>query len=216
MNTLKVVIADDHKLFRKGMRSLLESFERIGHIDEASNGKELLEMITNEQPHVILMDLQMPVMDGAEASQQVIDTYPDVKILVLTMYDDEKFILHMMEMGVHGYLLKNAEPEEVEKAIYSVHENDFYYNKRVTEVLRKGIMLNSHDKPAFDNQSHLTARESEVLNLICNEMTNQQIAKELEISRRTVEKIRSNLLEKVNAKNTVGLVRYAIDHGILV
>jgi len=216
LKKIDIIVADDHKLFRKGVVSLLRSFSRIGDIREAENGRDLLKKIQSKPPGVILMDLRMPVMDGIDASSFVLTNYPSVKILILTMYDNEKFMMHMIEMGIHGYLLKNAEPNEVEKAIVAVIENDFYYNKMVTDVLRKKVIKSSAKKPAFKSDIKLTYREQEILNLICKELTNHEIAEKLSISRRTVEKIRSNLLTKVNAKNTVGLVRYAINHGIFV
>src|SRR5688572_21034331 len=119
MKQLKVYIADDHTLFRKAMVNLLRSFERINVVKDAENGKELLGLIKNEVPDVVIVDLQMPVMDGSEASKQILQKYPDIKIIVLTMHDSNKFILHMMDLGVHAFLLKNTEPDELEKAIYA-------------------------------------------------------------------------------------------------
>src|SRR5882762_822943 len=115
----KVYIADDHTLFRKAMVNLLRTFERVSEVKDAENGKELLTLIKYEAPDVVIVDLQMPVMDGAETSEQIIGKFPDIKIIILTMHDSNKFILHMMEMGVHAFLLKNTEPDELEKAIYS-------------------------------------------------------------------------------------------------
>ncbi len=166
------------------------------------------------QADIILMDLNMPVMDGIEASTNIIRRYPNAKILVLTMHEDKKFIAHMLEIGVHGYLLKNAEPEEVEEAVLMVYEKDFYYNRLVTEVLREGFMNKAGVKPGFAKPIDLTSREVDILSLICREFTNKEIADRLSLSIRTVEKIRSNLLLKINAKNTVGLVRYALQNNI--
>jgi len=137
MKKFKVYIADDHTLFRKAMVNLLRSFERVQEVKDAENGKELLAIIKTSKPDVAIVDLQMPVMDGAETCENIINKYPDVKIIILTMHDSEKFVLHMMEVGVHAFLLKNTEPDELEKAIYSVAEKDFYHNDLVASVLRK-------------------------------------------------------------------------------
>ncbi|HZI25076.1 MAG TPA: response regulator transcription factor, partial [Chryseolinea sp.] len=136
MKQLKVYIADDHTLFRKAMVNLLRSFERVNVVKDAENGKELLGLIKNEVPDVVIVDLQMPVMDGSEASKQILQKYPEIKIIVLTMHDSNKFILHMMDLGVHAFLLKNTEPDELEKAIYAVADKDFYHNDLVASVLR--------------------------------------------------------------------------------
>jgi len=132
-----VYIADDHTLFRKAMVNLLHTFEGVSDVKDAENGKELLTLIKNGPPDVAIVDLQMPIMDGSETCENIINRYPDVKIIVLTMHDSGKFILHMMEMGVHAFLLKNTEPDELETAIYSVVEKDFYHNDLVAAVLRK-------------------------------------------------------------------------------
>lgn len=216
MSKLDIIIADDHRLFRKGLVSLLTDFEIIDSIREAGNGKEVIKLMRKSKADIILMDLNMPVMDGIEASKNIIRRYPNTKILVLTMHEDKKFIAHLLEIGVHGYLLKNAEPEEVEEAILMVYEKDFHYNRLVTEVLREGFIGKAGIKPSFVKPIDLTTREVDILSLICKEFTNKEIADRLSLSKRTVEKIRSNLLEKIDAKNTVGLVRYALQNNIYV
>ena len=139
MKKFRVYIADDHTLFRKAMVNLLRTFDRVSEVKDAENGKDLLALIKTERPDVAIVDLQMPIMDGAETCENIIARYPDIKIIILTMHDSEKFILHMMETGVHAFLLKNTEPEELEKAIYSVAEKDFYHNDLVAAVLRKNV-----------------------------------------------------------------------------
>ena len=136
----KIYIADDQTLFRKGMSRLVRSFKKVGEVKEAGNGKELLELVRLDPPDVILMDLEMPIMDGIEASEKVLARYPDVKIIVLSMHESHQHIFYLMELGAHAFLLKNAEPEEVEKAISSVIINDFYQNQLVIDALRKGAM----------------------------------------------------------------------------
>src|SRR5262245_10909668 len=136
-NKLKIFIADDHTLFRKAVVNMLQTFDRVGEVKDAENGKELLTLMKYSAPDVAIVDLQMPVMDGVETCESILKKFPDVKVIVLTMHDSEKYILHMIEMGVHAFLLKNTEPEELERAINKVIEQDFYHNDLVAGVLRK-------------------------------------------------------------------------------
>jgi two-component system, NarL family, response regulator DegU len=215
MKKYKVYIADDHTLFRKAMVNLMKTFDRIDLIRDAENGKELLALMKADIPDVVIVDLQMPVMDGAEVSEAIATKYPEVKIIILTMHDSEKFILHMMETGVHAFLLKNTEPEELEKAIYAVMEKDFYHNDLVAAVLRKNVKeKKSAQRPMF-RQSELTEREKEILILTCQELTIKEIGQKLSLSENTVRNHKVNIMEKVGVNNTVGLVKFAYETGII-
>lgn len=216
MRKLKVYIADDHTLFRKAMVNLLRSFERVSIVKDAENGKELLSLIKNEVPDVVIIDLQMPVMDGSEASKQVLQKYPDVKIIILTMHDSNKFILHMMDLGVHAFLLKNTEPDELEKAIYAVADKDFYHNDLVASVLRKNVKDRRPGSGALFKTAELTEREKEILLLICQELTMKEIGQRLFLSENTVRNHRVNIMEKVGVNNIVGLVKYAYEVGVIL
>jgi two-component system, NarL family, response regulator DegU len=212
---LKVFIADDHTLFRKAMVNLIQGFEDIEEVKDAENGKELLTLMKYQQPDVAIVDLQMPVMDGTETCETIIAKYPDVKVIVLTMHDSEKYILHMMEMGVHAFLLKNTEPEELEQAIASVIEKDFYHNDLVASVLRKNMKEKKHGhRPSF-NAIELSEREKEIVLLVCQELTIKEIGQKLSLSENTVRNHRSNIMEKVGVNNMVGLVKYAYDIGLM-
>jgi two-component system, NarL family, response regulator DegU len=216
MKQLKVYIADDHTLFRKAMVNLLRSFERITDVKDAENGKELLTLIKYEMPDVVIVDLQMPVMDGTETSTIILQKYSDVKIIILTMHDSNKFILHMMDLGVHAFLLKNTEPDELEKAIYAVADKDFYHNDLVAAVLRKNVTeKRMSQRPTFQ-LPELTEREKEVLLLICQELTMKEIGQRLFLSENTVRNHRVNIMEKVGVNNIVGLVKYAYDTGVVI
>lgn len=215
MKQLKVYIADDHTLFRKAMVNLLRSFDRIIDVKDAENGRELLTLMKYEVPDVVIVDLQMPVMDGAEASAQILQKYPDVKIIILTMHDSNKFILHMMDLGVHAFLLKNTEPDELEKAIYAVADKDFYHNELVATVLRKNVKDRTGQRPIFKT-AELTDREKEILFLICQELTMKEIGQRLFLSENTVRNHRVNIMEKVGVNNIVGLVKYAYEAGIVI
>ncbi|MCB0628318.1 MAG: response regulator transcription factor [Lewinella sp.] len=212
MPTIKLAIADDQILFLKGLRLLIRSFENVELIIEASNGKELIEAIALNQPDVILMDLRMPVMDGLEATEKIRELYPDIRIILLTMYDEERLINHMMKVGANGYLLKNEEPEVLKTAIQTVYEKEFYFNEYVSKALLKGIQKKHQPVRPWKIQDNLqlTQREMEVLNLICREFTSGEIAEQLFISIRTVENHRNSLLSKTGVRNTAGLIIYAI------
>lgn len=216
MKQLKVYIADDHTLFRKAMINLLRTFDRIIDVKDAENGKELLALIKEEQPDVAIIDLQMPVMDGGEASSIILQKYPDVKIIVLTMHDSDKFILHMMDLGAHAFLLKNTDPDELERAIYSVADKDFYHNELVASVLRKNAKDRSSGSPPTFRPAELTDREREILSLICQELTMKEISQRLFLSENTVRNHRVNIMEKIGVNNIVGLVKYAYDAGIVM
>jgi two-component system response regulator DegU len=212
---LKIFIADDHTLFRKAMVNLIKGFENVEEVKDAENGKELLTLMKYQQPDVAIVDLQMPIMDGTETCENIISKYPDVKVIVLTMHDSEKYILHMMELGVHAFLLKNTEPEELEEAIDAVIEKDFYHNDLVATVLRKNVKEKKQGhRPSF-NAVELSDREREILLLVCQELTNKEIGLKLSLSEHTIRNHRSNIMEKIGVNNMVGLVKFAYDTGLM-
>lgn len=211
---LKILIADDHTLFRKGMMMLIQSFDEVGHVAEASNGKEAISKLNEETFDLILLDLEMPVQDGWETSKKIISRYPDVKIIMISMHDSLQTISDLIEIGVHSYLLKKAQPDEVHTAITSVINNDFYYNKLVSAALRKKIQKNNIESPTGIRSGDVSSREAEILALICQELTMKEIGEKLFLSEQTIQTHRKNLLKKTQAKNTVGLVKYAFQNGI--
>jgi DNA-binding NarL/FixJ family response regulator len=217
MAHIKVAIADDHKIFRSGVINTLVPYENISFVFEADDGLHLLQSMETQQPDVILMDLKMPHMDGIEATVKVKEKYPDVKIIILTMYEDDNFIVHLVENGANAYLLKNAEPEEIYEAICTTFEKGFYFNENVNLALLKKVLHKNKQqfKPTLKNEIQLNDREQEVLKLICNELTTQEISEQIFLSPRTVEGIRQKLLEKINVKNSVGLVLYAFRNGLI-
>ncbi|RYZ47322.1 MAG: response regulator transcription factor, partial [Sphingobacteriales bacterium] len=161
-----------------------------------------------------LLDVKMPNMDGIEAIGKLKSDYPDIRVLILTMYDDEHFILHLMEAGASGYLVKNTDPEEIKKAIHAVVENGYYFSDLVSSVMLKTLVSKNIAKPKFKPEIKLTDKEKEVLQLICAEHTNAEIGQKLFLSPRTIEGIRSSLLERIGVRNTAGLVLYAVKQGI--
>jgi|SRR5690242_9426669 len=215
MSKIRITIADDYKIYREGLKVGLSADENLEIISEADNGEELLKALETSSPDVILMDLKMPIMDGMEATKIVRKKYPAMKVLVVSMYEDDKFIIHLMENGANGYLLKNAEPDEIRRSIYAVHENGYYFNDLVNKALLKKLVLKNNLKPSFNQNIDLTEREQEVLKMICEEKTAAEIAKEIFLSPRSVEGIRQRLIEKIGVRNTAGLVMFAVKNGIV-
>lgn len=215
MNNIKIAIADDYKIYRDGLKVGLAADENLKIVLEADNGEDLIKGLPEAQPDVVVMDLKMPIMDGMEATKEIRKKFNLIKVLVVTMYDDDKFIIHLMEIGANGYLLKNADSDEIRKAIYAVHENGYYFNDLVNKALLKKLVLKGNLKPSFNQNVEFTERELEVLKLICEEKTAAEIGKEIYLSPRSVEGIRQRLIEKVGVRNTAGLVMFAIKNGIV-
>jgi DNA-binding NarL/FixJ family response regulator len=215
MSKIKIAIADDYRIFREGLKVGLSADDNLEVVLEADNGEDLLKGLQAISPDVILMDLKMPIMDGMEATKEVRKKYPLVKVLVVSMYDDDKFIIHLMENGANGYLLKNAEPDEILRSIYAVHENGYYFNDLVNKALLKKLILKNNFKPAFNQNVELTEREQEVLKLICQEKTAIEIAKEIFLSPRSIEGIRQRMIEKIGVRNTAGIVMFAVKNGLV-
>ncbi len=212
---ISILTVDDHTLFRKGTVMMLKTFPEVRIVHEADNGQNALDLLKKEPIDLLLLDLEMPVMDGWETARKVIVTYPKVPIIMLSMHDSLQVISDLIEMGVHSYLLKNAEPEEVHKSILSVLNNEFYYNQLVAKALMQKVRIGATEKPIFNEKTNLTKREIEILELICNELTMKEIGDKLFLSEQTIHTHRKNLMKKTKVKNAVGLVKYAIQHRII-
>lgn len=215
MDVIKVAIADDHKIFRKGVILSLRMYSNIKFVQEANDGNELLEGIAEAAPDVVLMDLRMPGKDGIEATKIISRQYPQIKVLVLTMYEDERFVYHMMENGANGYLLKNSEPSEIRRAIMEVQEKGYYLNNFVNRILLKKSHARQKVVPSLNSEITLSDKEKDVLRFICMEFTAAEIAKKMEISPRTVEAIKDRLMERFGSKNTAGLVFFAVKNNLI-
>jgi DNA-binding NarL/FixJ family response regulator len=215
MSDIKVAIADDHKIFRKGVVLSLRPYTNIQFVLEAENGDELLAGLQEAQPDVVLMDLRMPKKDGIETTKAISKQYPDIKVLVLTMYEDERFVSHLMENGANGYLLKSADPSEIRKAIMEVMTKGYYLNNFVNRVLLKKSHARTKSIPSLNNEVQLNDKEREVIRLLCMEFTASEIAQKMEISPRTVEAIKDRLMERFGTKNTAGLVFFAVKNNLI-
>jgi len=215
MNEITVAIADDHQLFRKGVIHSLSPYKQLRFVLEAGTGDELLSGLANEPVQVVLMDLKMPGKDGIETTKLISRNYPDIKVLIVSMYEDERFVHHLMENGAHGYLLKNAEPQEMLKAITDVIEKGYYLNDFVNRILLRTAGQKQKNLPALDIDLALSDREKMVLRLICMEFTAQEIAQKMELSSRTVEAIKDRLMDRFGSKNTAGLVFFAVRNHLI-
>ena len=215
MNTITVGIADDHKIFRKGVILSLRQYTNISFVFEAENGEELLKELETTQPDVVLMDLRMPGKDGIETTKEVSKKYPDVKVLILTMFEDERFVSHLMENCANGYMLKNADPSEIKKAIMEVMARGYYLNNFVNRVLLKKSANRAKTIPSLNNEIMMSDKEKEVVRLLCMEFTASEIAIKMEISPRTVESIKDRFMERFGLKNTAGLVFFAVKNNMI-
>lgn len=213
MSQINIIIVDDHSLFRNGMKLLLNNAGNFNVIAEASNGKEILELLTKGiNPDIILMDIDMPVMDGIEATSRVLQINPAYKIICLSMYGEEEYYYKMIEAGVNGFLLKNSDISEVKTAITTVFQGGRYFSPELLYNVVKNIKTTQTSLEMVEN---LSDRELEVLKQICIGLSNQEISENLHISKRTVDKHRANLLDKTNSKNTAHLVMYAIKNKLI-
>lgn len=217
METIKIAVVDDHKLFRQGLTYILKKFDKYQIVFEAASGNELLEKASAQLPDIVLLDLHMKGMDGKEASQILLNQYPALKIIILSMSYSYEFILQLMKVGVHGYLPKDIDQALLNEAIEQVYTKGYYINDEVAQVMRQGLLDNgiksSKKKTIIESINlELTNREMDVLSFICKGYNTAQIADALFISYRTVEGHRKNLLEKTGASNSVSLAVFAIRH----
>jgi DNA-binding NarL/FixJ family response regulator len=215
MEQIKVAIADDHQIFRKGVILSMRPYTNIKFISEAENGEDLLTKIKVNEPDVVLCDLKMPVKDGIDTTKQITRDFPKIRVIILTMYEDERFVGHLMDCGAAGYLLKSTEPAEIKRAVMDVMRTGFYLNPFVNKVLIKKNYSKQKFNPSLSTEVVISEREKEVLTLVCMEYTAVEIAQKMEISARTVEAIKDRLMERFGVKNSVGLVFYAMKNQLI-
>lgn len=208
----KVIIVDDHTLFRNGLRILLNTLDEYQVIGEASNGKQFLELLVKEVPDLVLLDINMPVMDGIEAATIAQKLYPELKIITLSMYGEEDYYYKMVNAGVKGFVLKNSDIKEVRTAMDVVYDGGSFFSSELLQNLVNSLKSSSKSK---ESHTELSEREMEILILICQGLSNQEIGDKLFISKRTVDKHRANILEKSESKNTAQLVVYAIKNKLV-
>lgn len=204
---IKLILADDHKLFREGVRSILESSEDFEIIDEVANGRTLISSLREKETDLIILDISMPGLSGIEATRLIKKEYPCLKILILSMHSEESFIRSAIEAGASGYLPKEIDHNELIEAIHIIHEGGNYYSKDISNKL-----INSYLNKEKQN---LTPREKEIVALVCDGLTNKEIADRLSISVRTVDCHKNNILQKLGLRSSVDLVKYAIKNQLI-
>lgn len=214
MVTIKILLADDHKIVRDGIKLMLESQTGIDVIAEANNGKEALDILGDTDVDLVIMDINMPEMDGITATKEIKNINNSIKVLALTMSNDDLHIRQMIQAGASGYIMKSAGRSELKKAILTLMKGEHYFSDEATHSIMMDL-VKGKGKASSTDLVHITDRELEILELIIKEYTNQEIAEKLFISSRTVDAHRRNLLQKTGSRNTAGLVKYAFQHNII-
>lgn len=213
-NTIKIILVDDHKMFREGIKFLLSKIGKYEVIAEANDGAELFHILDDQVPDIILLDISLPGLSGMEIAEILSKIHPEIKILVLSMYSDEEYYQTMVKFGVKGFLLKESGSTELEDALECVVNGESYFSQE----LLKRIINSIHNKPDTDKirkEIDLTERENVILKLICKGQSNQEIAKQLFISLRTVEIHKTHLFEKTNSKNAINLILFALKNKLI-
>ncbi len=213
MSAIRVLLADDHTLFRSGLRALLQGFGGITVVAEAADGREALELVRQQRPDVVLMDITMPDLNGLDAAAQIARDFPAVKVVVLSMHPDDAYVNRALKAGASGYLLKTASGPELELAIRSVARGDVYLGPRVAKRVIPGYLATGIELPA--ELERLTQRQREILQLVAEGCTSKQIAQRLGLSVKTVERHRVELMHRLEIHDIAGLVRWAIRHGLI-
>ena len=213
--SLKVIIADDHVLFRAGVKTALSLKKDIRIIGEADNGQQLLHLLKHLQPDVILLDIQMPIMDGITALPEIKKLYPEIRIIMLTMHNDHSMISRLMELGANAYLTKNSDSEVIYEAIKTCYTNEYYFNDLTNKALLDGLRTKRNADTFAPAEIKLSDKEKHILKLMCDEKSTKEIADMVDLSPRTVEAIRDKLKSKTGVKSMAGLVIYAIKSGII-
>jgi DNA-binding NarL/FixJ family response regulator len=211
---IRIAIADDHEIFRQGFRILLKNQEEVELVGEAENGRELLDIAGRESPDVAIIDIKMPVMDGIETCRQLRLQFPEMKVIALSMFNDENLIVDMLEAGARGSLLKNTNKQELVKATRTVFEGSTYYCEATSAKLTRLIAERDFNPQKPKPVQKFSRREIDIIRMICKQCTNKEIATELGLSIRTVESYREKIQEKTGARNSVGIAVYAIKHNL--
>lgn len=214
---VRVALVDDHKLFRKGMVELINDFPGFAVVSEAENGKEFTQNIAHQnQPDIVLLDISMPVMDGFETAQWMEQRYPDVKILALSMHNDAETVMKMLKSGVNGYVLKNADPSEVEQALKALEKEESYYPNWVVKIIFEQLNKGGEPNKKKKEEVKLSEREITFLKLACSELPYKSFSPFLGVTTRVVESTREVLFKKLEVSSRVGLVLYAIKNGYFI
>jgi two-component system, NarL family, response regulator DegU len=211
---ISVCLTDDHQLFRKAMTRLLATFPRVGEIYEAENGKQCLDQVAKHHVDVVLLDIEMPVLNGMDTARALVRDFPDVKIITLTMHDSESYLKHLLDTGVHSFLLKSTDPQELENAISAVVDRDFYHNDLIVSAMRRAYVQNRKLQQALAD-FEISEREIEILRLLYDDIPQKEIATRLNVSEHTIHRHKHNLQQKLKVNGTIGLIKWAFQKGII-
>ena len=212
---IKIAIADDHKIFRDGIKITLSGKQNLKMLWEAEDGKDMMHKIAIKKPDVLLMDIRMPEIDGINGIELIRKEYDDIRIIVLTMYDDHQMISKMMEMGANAYLTKNSDSEVIYEAVKTVFQQEYFFNTLTNKALIDGLRHKRQAESAMPSDAKLTDKEVTILKLMCEEKSTKEIADIVDLSPRTVEAIRDKLKTKTGTKSMAGLVMYAVKAGLV-
>ncbi len=217
MKTTKILIVDDHEVVRDGLRNILTSLDNISIAGEAGNGEDAVKMYSSLKPDLVIMDISMPGMNGIEATRVIKEKDPDARILILTMHDNQEYLNQIIRSGAKGFILKNTDKEELLDAVKTVASGDNFFSKDISKLIIDNYIRTAKETEKNDGYKEvpLTKREIEILKLIASDYSNQEIANILYISYNTVDTHRKNIMHKLSIKNTAGLVRYAIEKGLI-
>lgn len=217
VNLIKIAIADDHKIFRDGIKMALAGKENLKMLWEAEDGKDLMHKVAIKKPDVLLMDIRMPEIDGINAIEMLRKEYEDIKIIVLTMYDDQQMINKMMEMGANAYLTKTTDPEEIYEAILTCMNDDFYFNSLVNNAVMGKLIQKKNVRQHYGSTVPINFNEKEIkiLQLLAQDKTTEEVSKIIFLSPRTIETIRQNMKTKVGAKTIAGLIMYGMRNKLI-
>ena len=215
MKTIKVAIADDHAIVRDGIKQLLETESYIDIVGEASNGKEAIQVVEKYQPDILIMDISMPEMTGIEATKALQKADISTKIMILSMYDKEEYVLKAVNLGAHGYLLKDTSKDKFIKAINTIFQGSKYFSSEISNIIVNQYLSTVHNEQPKKEKDVLTKREKEILTFVIKGYNNKTIAEELEISVRTIETHRLNIMKKLKVNNSAELVRVTLEKNLI-
>jgi two-component system response regulator DegU len=216
MSDLKIGIVDDHLLFRRSMTLLMNTFPGIQVLVDAENGKQCISKLITTPVDVLLLDIEMPIMDGYETCNEVKSRFPDVRILIVSQLSTRESIHKMMELGAHGYFTKNCNPDQLELALRNVYEEGFYFGLELGSVIKEAMLWEKNNAISYaSSKSLFSERELQIIKMICKEYKSKEIADKLFINHRTVETHRKNVMDKCSAKNIIGVILYALKNGMI-
>ncbi len=213
-NKIKIIIAEDHALYRDGLRTMLNSHKDFEIIDEAVNGSELIKLFEFQKPDIVLMDINMPVLNGIEATKFITTHFNDTKVIAITMNDEKSSIMDMMDAGSNGYVLKSDDKDDIIKAINTVFNGDDYYSKNVENSIINLI----HSKKSNENikkKIYFNEKELQLINYLCDELNSEEISKKMFLSKKTIDGLRLKIKNDLGVKNSIGIIKYAIKEGFV-